>query len=127
MNTIADLEQRAAELAAAAAGARDRLSALQNELRAVNARWQGATLDTVTALEFAELTARRELLDRAMGPVRTEYNRADEAFRAARTALAVKTGQRRRALDQLARAEAHGNTHEADAARRVLAGLEGNA
>jgi hypothetical protein len=123
MEPIGKLQTRAAETAAAAEAARGRHGELQRELHAVNARWQAATLATITAADFAELTARRELLDRAEGAARAELGRLEAEYHAARTELAVKVGQRNREAARLTRAERNGDRPGIAAAGRALAGL----
>jgi hypothetical protein len=120
---IERLSERAAEAAAAAEAARGRHGELQGQLREVNARWQAATLATITAADFAELTARRELLDRAEGAARAELGRLEAEYHAARTELAVKVGQHNREAARLTRAERNGDRPGIAAARRALAGI----
>lgn len=117
------IEARFTASAARVEAARVKVKTLATELHAVEDRWAGATMENCAPAEFAELSARRELLLRSHQRARREadalaagHSGVDQEYRQASRSLLE-------ARDRLARATYRGDTKTIAECSAQIAGL----
>ena len=111
------------ESAARVAWAESAWRALASELATVDSQYRAATWETTSPAEFAQLSARRELLARSVPGVRAELDRLTAVHRAIKQTYEQTRRTYERAEAELTRAERFGDTGSMTAARRVIDSL----